>query len=336
MRILAFTDFLFPSYLGGSARFASDLNEGLKLIGHSVSEISRPASGKYAGKSKKSNKQSWKTNFSIFFNCDYVLSHHSIFAFFPALFYPHKLIYFYHGPFAEEYLIKKGKRSFGYYFRQWLERFVLSRSTKIIVVSQYMADKILYYKDKVINLGPIQKVNNGAREIIFHSKKKRQYNCLTVRRLTPRTGVTELLELVASSERLNLTVVGAGELRDGLISKFGEQSKFHSNISDEKLKKMYRECDVVILPSLDLEGFGLIVLEALAAGKPILATKTSGGAFDFLSELGVTTFIDIHSDTTSEIEEKIGLVSVEFNNQKIIRELKSAFKRVTIPRMLDD
>ena len=44
---------------------------------------------------------------------------------------------------------------------------------------------------------------------------------------------------------------------------------------------MYRECDVVILPSLDLEGFGLIVLEALAAGKPILATKLQVVLFDF-------------------------------------------------------
>ena len=47
----------------------------------------------------------------------------------------------------------------------------------------------------------------------------------------------------------------------------------------------YKSSDLFILPSIDLEGFGLVVLEALASGIPVMATKTSGGAADFLSKI---------------------------------------------------
>lgn len=327
LQILTFTDFLFPNYLGGSARFASDLNDALVLNGHSVSEVSRPASGAYSGSPSKRTMQALKQKFSVFWRYDYVFSHHPVFAIVPALLFSYKFVYFYHGPFAEEYLLKKSKRTAGYYARKWLERFILARCKTIIVVSKYMADKIEIFQDKTVNLGPIQKVSTGKGDLTFKYQRGPKYKCLTVRRLTARTGVLEFLDVVANNENLKVTVVGSGELKDSLASKYESIVEFHHDISDSDLRQKYMESDIFVLPSLDLEGFGLVVLEALSAGVPVLASTTSGGAYEFLKQIGITTFMDIYNDDNETIERKIGLVIAEFKDEMIIEEIKSMLQK---------
>lgn len=54
------------------------------------------------------------------------------------------------------------------------------------------------------------------------------------------------------------------------------------NISNEQLVKEYRNCDVFCLPSVD-EGFGMVVLEALSCGKPVIITENVG-AKDFVKQ----------------------------------------------------
>jgi glycosyltransferase involved in cell wall biosynthesis len=46
-------------------------------------------------------------------------------------------------------------------------------------------------------------------------------------------------------------------------------------VSDQRLPVLYRSCDVFVLPTLALECFGIIILEALASGKPVIATPVA-------------------------------------------------------------
>ena len=67
-----------------------------------------------------------------------------------------------------------------------------------------------------------------------------------------------------------------------LVSRLGleKQVRLLGSISDEDVIKLYQACDVVVLPALDLkddvEGFGIVALEAAAAGKPVVATRVGG------------------------------------------------------------
>jgi glycogen(starch) synthase len=74
------------------------------------------------------------------------------------------------------------------------------------------------------------------------------------------------------------TAPGGGSVRSH-ISKSGKQNGFASNLHfmdflpPDELVKMYSACDVFVLPSFR-EGCGLVILEALACGKPVVATDT--------------------------------------------------------------
>ena len=51
-------------------------------------------------------------------------------------------------------------------------------------------------------------------------------------------------------------------------------------LSDEDVVRLYQTCDLVVLPALatpdDVEGFGIVLLEAAAAGKPVVAMRVGG------------------------------------------------------------
>lgn len=105
----------------------------------------------------------------------------------------------------------------------------------------------------------------------------------TVRRLVPRMGLEGLLRALPALPDVALVVGGAGWLRpelEALASRLGlgDRVTFAGFIDDEALPGYYQAADLVVLPSVALEGFGLIALEALACGTPVVATAGSGAA----------------------------------------------------------
>ncbi|MHA1747933.1 MAG: glycosyltransferase family 4 protein [Promethearchaeota archaeon] len=81
---------------------------------------------------------------------------------------------------------------------------------------------------------------------------------------------------------ISLNVVGKGPLKDyyqSLVKKWGLQDnvKFLGRVSDQKLIELYYNSDVLILPSVsELEGFGLVALEAMACGTPVIVSDICG------------------------------------------------------------
>lgn len=80
---------------------------------------------------------------------------------------------------------------------------------------------------------------------------------------------------------LNLQIVGSGNL-EVYYQKMVTDLKlsnvsFVGSLSREKLIQAYQSCDFLVLPSVDsTEAFGLVLLEAMACGKPVLASDLPG------------------------------------------------------------
>lgn len=107
----------------------------------------------------------------------------------------------------------------------------------------------------------------------------------------PRKGLDLLLEalkLVVKKHNAVLVVAGSGDQAGAkeMVKSLGIQESviFTGYVDDDHLKKLYLACDVYAVPSR-MEGFGLTVLEAMAAGKPVVATRV--GSIPELMEDGV-------------------------------------------------
>jgi glycosyltransferase involved in cell wall biosynthesis len=105
-----------------------------------------------------------------------------------------------------------------------------------------------------------------------------------VSRLIPRKGIADLLQALALARNVEceLTVVGegpiAGEL-EGLAAKLGlsERVSFAGYKSSEELKQYYIDADAFILPTRS-DAFANVILEAMAAALPVIATDVGGVA----------------------------------------------------------
>jgi glycosyltransferase involved in cell wall biosynthesis len=106
--------------------------------------------------------------------------------------------------------------------------------------------------------------------------------CLfTVRQLRYRYGIDDAIEAVAplaSARRCCLFVAGAGPDRahlQGLIDSrgCGDSIKLLGRVEDATLQVAYQAADLFLLPTRHLECFGLISLEAMSHGLPVLGTK---------------------------------------------------------------
>jgi glycosyltransferase involved in cell wall biosynthesis len=102
-----------------------------------------------------------------------------------------------------------------------------------------------------------------------------------LRRFVPRMGLDVLIDaagrLAASSQPFFLVLAGDGELRQGLMARalslgLAGRVLFPGLIPDHQLPAMYGAADALVLPTTALECFGLIAIEALACGRPVLAT----------------------------------------------------------------
>jgi len=92
--------------------------------------------------------------------------------------------------------------------------------------------------------------------------------------------ISALQKLIKKGYNMDLAIVGEGPDREMLIKysqKLGVEDKFHllGGISDRDLACLYKECDIFVLPSR-FEAFGLVLVEAMSFGKPIVATKVGG------------------------------------------------------------
>jgi glycosyltransferase involved in cell wall biosynthesis len=173
-----------------------------------------------------------------------------------------------------------------------LSKFVCKRASQGIVISNavksylikrdeipngYRIDVVYYgfQKDILTNtagLGLITSIMNGQSS---------NYKIGTIGRLVPQKNYPTLFNafsnVLKSMPNLDLYVVGEGYLQKDLIElskSLGINDKVHWLGKTEYIKEFLSKIDLFILPS-KYEGFGLVLLEAMVAKKPIIAANNS-------------------------------------------------------------
>lgn len=103
----------------------------------------------------------------------------------------------------------------------------------------------------------------------------------TLRRLAARMGLDNLLRALrivrSKGFEFHMVIGGSGPLRGSLERlaqhlELNDVVTFLGSVDEEILPRAYAACDAFIIPTADLECFGIITLEALACGRPVLAT----------------------------------------------------------------
>ena len=175
-----------------------------------------------------------------------------------------------------------------------LKKRAVEKSRGLTVVSQHLKKEALKFanesKINIISMG-CKTDNFGkhfAEENYFHQEGKKVV--LFVGRLVAIKGVTHLIEAMKKVDAV-LIIVGDGPLRDDLINQAkpqGDKIRFLGAKSHEDLKRIYASADIFAAPSITVEngkqeGLGLVILEAMASGLPVVANK-SGGITDLIQD----------------------------------------------------
>ncbi len=147
---------------------------------------------------------------------------------------------------------------------------------------------------------------------------KKRHGFLVGGRLTPYKRADLAVE-ACTKHNLPLTVYGDGPDRARLEQMAGPTITFTGRISDAEVAKQFVSAQAFILPMLD--DFGVVGIEALAAGTPLVAYK-AGGALDYVDE---TTGIFFSQQTA----ESLGKALVSFDQKRFdssaIKKSASAF-----------
>lgn len=169
-----------------------------------------------------------------------------------------------------------GSRFLGIYGRRLHGRIAVSAAAR------HFADKYFPGDYKVIPNGvdihrfdgvePIARWRDGTKDIFF------------IGRLENRKGVMDLLKAYRLLRKVGcdcrLLLAGAGPLdkqvRRYLMTRRTGGVELLGRVSDEEKDRLFVTCDVFVAPATGRESFGIVLLEAMAAGKAIVASDIHG------------------------------------------------------------
>ncbi len=240
-------------------------------------------------------------------------------------------------------------RRFFYHF----EKKAVMSSKFLLTTSEYMKSLIEKYyrlhKEKEIMQVPLCINKNRFKfchnPLAFRKKLKLPSDkkiLFTLRRLVVRTGIDRLIQamryVVDKYRNVILLIGGEGYLRNklmGLIRELDlqENVRLLGFIPEEKLVDYYSVADFFVLPTYEMEGFGLVSIESMSCGTPVIATPVGankevvgGFSSDFISEdvtpeaIGkkVIDWLNISPERYKEIRKEVREYCVNNFSQEVV------------------
>ncbi len=339
MRVLQINKLYWP-HIGGVEKVVQQLGEGLAQRGHSVTVLACGGKRKEEeinGVKVLRTKTTFKVTgipFSLGFpflyrklasKADIIIHHYpNPIGEFSELLFPSskpKVVLYHSDVVRQKFLMPL----YGFETRLFLKRakVIVATSPNYAETSPVLKE----FKDKVIIIplavdtefftpqGPIhpflEKLRSQGHRI-----------CLYVGRLAYYKGLEYLVRAAADlPDDLLVIIVGEGEEKKKLLSLREElhlESKvlFHPPVKDEELPSIYRGADVFVLPSIARsEAFGLVAIEAMACGVPVITTEIGTG----------TSYYNVHGET--------GLIVKPRDSGELSRAIKEFFATSDLPAL---
>lgn len=266
------------------------------------------------------------------------------------------LLIHFHGDFWDNkyWLMEKGRWWFNWFFLL-LSKLIVKQADGIRVVSSGIKKKLAkaginQHKIKVIptpvDLEKFSQIDQARVE-----KLKRQYDArpiiLNVGRKDPSKDFKtffKTIELVCQKFKKMIFLQAGANLQMNYCSDCDQEAIFESlgRLKHKKLIKYYQAADIYLSTSQH-ESFGKVLIEAMAAGLPVVATQTTGsqeivkdGENGFLVPIGdkqnlakKVLFLLNHPQEAKRIGEKgRQMVAKKFHRQKITKQIISFWKEI--------
>ncbi len=224
------------------------------------------------------------------------------------------------GPWADEGAVEGGTK-LRHALKRWVETRVYLRARLAIVLSEAFAEVLVqrygYPRERIrVIPGGIDAPRFAVAASREAARKRLNWPAgrpivVAVRRLVPRMGLENLAAAIAIVKRdvpdILVKIAGRGVLQAQLAQQIetmglGHNVELIGFVSDEDLPYVYRAANLSVVPTLALEGFGLIAAESLAAGTPCLVSPV-GGLPEVVS--GLSPELVLRSPAAADIAEAI-------------------------------
>ena len=220
-------------------------------------------------------------------------------------------------------------------------KYTLKNADKVISVSSYLKEIISkYYKNDITIIPNTVDCN----EFLYYKSDKKnssdKFTFLSLCYLKNNKGVDILIKAFSKyfkEENVELIVAGDGPERLNLEKLAGELGASHKVIfkgalSRDEVKKEMSNCNVFALASR-FETFGVVLIEALSSGKPVISTK-NGGANDIVND---SNGILVDVNNIDQFGEKMYYMYKNYNeydSYKIRKECIRKYSREVVTQKL--
>lgn len=167
------------------------------------------------------------------------------------------------------------------------------------------------------------------KEILNYKLKRLEHtdkiNFLIISRLMPFKGIELALKSFMNSKKENIVVHIAG---DGLLANFvnecaekDKRIKYHGYLIGDKKEEIFKNTDVLIFPTTELETFGLVILEAYNNSMPVITSAVEATQRLVDNNTGIVIDNIDSEKLTKAIEDYI-------DKNKLILQMKNTFDKV--------
>lgn len=183
-----------------------------------------------------------------------------------------------------------------YRFYHYFEKKFLDRAAAVIVTSaDYLNSSPVLgsYRGKchVIPLG----LDTNRLECCRSDPEKRgRFLIFSAGRFTAYKGFEYLIRAMKEVPDSLLVIAGDGKLFGDMLrlvrcSNLEERVRLTGHVDSRRLYGLMNECDVFCLPSIErTEAFGLVLIEAMSFGKPLITTEIPGSGVNWVNQEGIT------------------------------------------------